>query len=133
MSLVCFHLPKDLSLSASLITQLRKVTNFSISEIRSRVINEEPLIQITPFSNSWNEDRSKLVEIVNHIKSAAIPFSISELTDDGTATPVSTEMLENLLSHFRDIELETQRNTMLELGEIDDPSEFEPDDADWTQ
>jgi hypothetical protein len=42
-------------------------------------------------------------------------------------------VLQNLIGHFRHIELETQCDTMLELGEIDDPSQFSPYDDDWTK
>ena len=119
--------------SAALISQLRKLTALSISEIRNRVTACAPLIELTPFTNTWHEDRAKLVDIANRIESEELPLTVTEVFDDETETPVSNTMLRNLIAHFRDIELQIQTDTMLELGEIDNPSQFEPYDDDWTR
>jgi hypothetical protein len=42
-------------------------------------------------------------------------------------------MLKNMIQHFRQIELETQTDVALETGDIHDPRDFIPRDADWTE
>ncbi len=119
--------------TASLISQLRRLTAFSISDIRDRVATGRPLIELTPFRNTWREDRAKLVDLANRIETGELPLAVTEVYDDETESPISPIMLRNLIAHFRDIELQTQRDTMLEIGEIEDPSQFQPYDDDWTQ
>jgi hypothetical protein len=123
----------DASPSAALISQVRKLTALSISDIRHRVATGIPLLELTPFTNTWCEDRTRLVHLANLLESEEMPMTVSEVFDDGTESPVSAAMLRNLIAQFRDIELQIQRDTMLELGEIDDPSQFEPNDGDWTR
>jgi hypothetical protein len=120
-------------LSASLISQLRKLTSLSISEIRYRATAGQPVMELSAFSNTWQEDRAKLVDVADRIESDELPLVVTEVYESGTESPVSNEMLRNLIAQFRHIELETQRDTMLELGEIDDPAQFQPYDDDWTQ
>ncbi len=83
-------------------------------------------MEISAFTNTWREDRAKLVDVANRIESTELPLAVTEVHDNGTESPVSNVMLRNLIAQFRQIELETHRDTMLELGEIDDPSQFEP-------
>lgn len=123
----------DAPLSASLLSQLRKLTPLSLSEIRERVASGQPVVEFTPFTNSWEEDRVKLVDLAKRIGTGELPLVVSEVDESGDESPVPHDMLNNLIAHFRHIELETQRNTMLELGEIDDPDDFEPEDEDWTE
>ncbi|WP_145248888.1 hypothetical protein [Aeoliella mucimassa] len=75
----------------------------------------------------------KLVKIAKAIESGDLPFKVTEVYEDGSEADVSPTMLRNLIQHFREIELETQRDTMLELGDIEIPSQFTPVDDDWTQ
>lgn len=119
--------------SAPLISKLRKLTSHSIAEIRERIANGLPMIEITAFTNSWREDRERLVHLASCIESKELPLTVTEVFESGAESPVSSTMLRNLIAQFRDIELQTQRSTMLELGEIADPSEFEPYDDDWTK
>lgn len=123
----------DVPLSAALISQLRKLAALSIAEIRNRVTIGAPLIELKAFSKTWHEDRTKLLEIARRIESGELPLSVTEVFSDQSEVSVSSTMLRNLISHFREIELQTQADTMLELGEIDDPSQFEPYDDDWTR
>ena len=120
-------------LSASLISQLRKLTSLSISEIRYRATAGQPVMELSAFSNTWQQDRAKLVDVADRIESDELPLVVTEVYESGTESPVSNELLRNLIAQFRHIELETQRDTMLELGEIDDPAQFQPYDDDWTQ
>lgn len=119
-------------LSAALLSRLRQITPLSISEIRSRASAGEPLLEISAFTNTWREDRRKLVTITNEIQAGLLPLTVTEV-HGSKESPVSINMLRNLIAHFRQIELDTQRDTMLEMGEIDDPSQFTPHDEDWTK
>lgn len=118
--------------SATLIARFRKLTQLSISEIRDRAGNSKPLLEISAFTNQWQDDRHTLVDIADRIESNDLPFAVSEVFEDGTESNVSVTMLRNLIDQFRGIELQTQRDTMLELGEIEHPDQFEPYDEDWT-
>jgi len=104
-----------------------------MSEIRNRAKQGEPLLELSAFTNQWQDDRHVLVVLARGIESNDLPFAVTEVYEDGTESDVSVTMLRNLLDHFRGIELETQRDTMLELGEIEDPDEFAPNDEDWTK
>ena len=83
----------------------------------------EPLLAITPFESDWEDVRTRLVEIARDIEAGVLPLTVSEAVDeeDDDDSPVSSEMLQNLIQHYRDIELQTERDSMLELGEIGDP------------
>lgn len=119
--------------SVPLIVQVRNLSDLSISEIRYRISNGLPVFEITAFTNNWKEDRELIVNLVNLIEAEVLPMAVTEIHHNESESPVSNAMLRNLIQRFRDIELETQMNTMLELGEIDAPSNFEPYDDDWTQ
>jgi hypothetical protein len=123
----------ETTLSASLIARLRKLTHLSISEIRDRATQGEPLLEVSAFTNQWQDDRCMLVDLARGIESKELPFAVTEVYEDGTESDVPGTMLRNLLDHFRQIELQTQRDTMLELGEIENPGQYEPYDEDWTK
>jgi hypothetical protein len=120
------------NLSAPNISRLREFTGLSIADIRARASAGTPLLEITAFNNNWQDERLRLVRIANDIEAGQLPLRISELHQT-QEHPVTLEILRNHIAHFRQIELETQRNAMLELGEIDDPSQFVPYDDDWTR
>ena len=122
----------DTQISASLIAHFRSLTKLSIAEIRTRAADSQPLIEITPFRNDWDESRHLLVQLSREIDSGAVPLSVTEVVND-LESPVSPEMLRNLIQTYRGIETDDQMHTELELGEISDPSEFEACDEDWTQ
>ena len=123
----------ETTLSARLISRLRQLTHLPISEIRERAKQGEPLLEVAAFTNQWKEDRHTLVDVARGIESNDLPFAVTEVCEDGTESDVSATMLRNLIDHFRGIELETQRDTMLELGEIESPDQFVPYDEDWTK
>ena len=72
-----------------------------------------------------------LVRLSREIDGGTLPMTVVESVD-GDESDVSPEMLRNLIQHYRAIEIETQMQTELELGEINDRSEFTPHDDDWT-
>ena len=89
-------------------------------------------MEIVAFRNDWQENRHKLVQIARQIENGSLPLTVTEGTN-ATDSPVPRPMLFNLIQHFRQIELETQTDVALETGDIDDPRDFIPRDADWTQ
>lgn len=115
----------------TLIARFRELTQLSIGDIRQRIADGVPLIDIEPFRNDWQESRHLLVQLSRAIDNGSLPLSVSESLD-GDESPVSPDMLRNLIQRYRGIEIEKQMHTDLELGEIDDPSEFQPHDDDWT-
>jgi hypothetical protein len=123
----------ETTLSAALIARLRQLTQLPMSEIRDRAKQGEPLLEVSAFTNQWQDDRHMLLELARGIESNDLPFTVTEVYEDGSESDVSLAMLRNLIDHFRGIELETQRDTMLELGEIEHPDQFEPYDEDWTK
>ena len=122
----------DSKVPVALLSRLRKLTSLSIAEIRSRAIESEPVFEITPFQSDWQDLRHKLVQVAHEITNGSLPLTVTERFAS-SEEPVSSEKLRNFIDHFRHIELETQRDTMLELGEITDPDEFIPYDEDWTK
>lgn len=120
------------ALPASVISRLRAITNLSIAEIRERAAANEALLEITAFQGDWQERRRLLAAVARDIAAGALPLSMSLAHRNGEES-IAPQTLENLIQQFREIELETQTDTMLELGEIDDPSQFTPDDEDWTR
>jgi hypothetical protein len=123
----------ETTLSARLMARLRQLTHLPMSEILDRARKGEPLLEVSAFTNQWHDDRHTLVDLARGIESNDLPLAITEVCEDGTESDVSITMLRNLLDQFRGIELQTQRDTMLELGEIENPDQFEPYDEDWTK
>jgi hypothetical protein len=118
---------------APLIAQLRTLTQLPISEIRGRAVAGEPIVEVKAFDQHWRDNRTKLVDIARRIEDRTLPLSVSEVFDDGRETPVSPEMLRNVISGFRAIEVQTQCDMMLESGEIESPDQFKPCDEDWSR
>ena len=118
--------------TASLLGQLRKMTTLSLGDLRARIAAGEPLFEITPFTGDWPEDRQRLVAITNDLAAGRLPLTVTDVHGDDES-PVSPEMLCNLITHYRQIELETQRDTLLEMGEIESLDAFEPCDDNWTE
>ena len=108
------------------------MTRLSIAEIRDRAASGTPLLEVTAFDRDWQDARVLLVRIAREIAAGELPLTVSEVHGSSESS-VSPELLSNLIQHFRGIELQTQRDTMLELGELDDPAEFTPYDEDWTR
>lgn len=119
--------------AAPLIAQLRTLTQLPISEIRGRAAAGEPIVEVKAFDQHWRDNRPKFVDIARRIEAKTLPLAVSELFDDGRETPVSPEMLRNLISGFREIEVQTQCDMMLESGEIESPDQFKPCDEDWSR
>ncbi len=122
----------DTSCPVSMIAAMRTLTGLSIADIKNRIATSQPLFEIVAFRNDWEKTRYTLVRIAKQIEAGTIPLTVTE-ESNGFVTPVPLPMLKNMIQHFRQIELETQTDVALETGDIDDPRDFIPRDADWTQ
>ncbi|MFN9752740.1 MAG: hypothetical protein ACK57U_15300, partial [Planctomycetota bacterium] len=122
----------DTSCPVSMIAAMRSLTGLSIADIKDRIATSQPLFEIVAFRNDWQETRYTLVRIAKQIEEGTLPLTVTE-ESNGFVTPVPLSMLKNMTQHFRQIELETQTDVALETGDIDDPRDFIPRDADWTQ
>ncbi|NEZ68018.1 hypothetical protein D0962_35700 [Leptolyngbyaceae cyanobacterium CCMR0082] len=122
------------TLPVSLIKRLCDLTSLSIGELRSRVSTGESILSITAFENNWEEERVRLASVIHEIAGGSLPLSVSEVNDDNDddEAPIEAEVLVNILRHYREIELQDQRSEDLRMGVINDPSDFEPHDDDWT-
>jgi hypothetical protein len=95
--------------------------------------NQTAIRDIHVFAGEWETERAALAKIYEHCSSnAERPYWIKESDEYGLDELLSPELLKKRIDHWRSIELETQMSTDLELGEINDPSEFIPHDDDWT-
>lgn len=121
----------DRSIDVRSMAALRRVCGYSIADIRDRVKNGHPLIEITPFENSWEQDRLKLVDLSNAITSDLLHLVAFEKDETGF-TELPNDFLANWIQHLRNIELDIRRSTQLELGEIQSSDEFVSIDDDWT-
>ncbi len=72
-----------------------------------------PLLEITPFCKNWREQRKALVAVAHGIEDGSLPLTVADGAGE-IESPVSLEMLKNLIQNFRQIELETQAEMMLE-------------------
>lgn len=115
-----------------MIAAMRSLTGLPIADIKNRIAASKPLIEIVAFRNDWEETRYTLVRIAKQIEEGTMPLAVTE-ESNGFVTPVPLSMLKNMIKHFRQIEVETQTDVALETGDIDDPRDFIPRDADWTQ
>lgn len=122
----------DTSCPVSMIAAMRSLTGLSIADIKDRIATSQPLFEIIAFRNDWQETRYTLVRIAKQLEEGTLPLTVTE-ESNGFVTPVPLSMLKNMIQHFRQIELETQTDVALETGDIDDPRDFIPRDADWTQ
>ena len=118
----------------SQIKQLCHYSKLSIGEVRARAAASEPLLSIAPFENTWQDDRKLLAELANAIANETLPMEAFDCDDeDDEGSPMAVDELINQIRHYREIELQDQRDEDLRMGTISDPAEFEPHDEDWTR
>jgi hypothetical protein len=122
----------DTTCPTAMIPTLRNLTGLSIADLRSRIAQSEPLFEITPFHNDWQEKREMLVALAHSIEYGSMPLIVTEEMN-GVDTPVPLDMLKNKIQHLHQIELQIEAETMLKNGEIDTPDEFISTEPDWTQ
>lgn len=118
----------------SQIKQLRQYSKLPIGELKARAAAGEPLLTITPFENTWQDDRRLLVELANAMANENLPMEAFDCDDeDDEGSSIGVDELISQIRHYREIELQDQRSEDLRMGIINDPEAFEPHDEDWTQ
>ncbi|PSF11693.1 hypothetical protein [Marinobacter shengliensis] len=123
-------IPK-LSISTSDIKILRRISSLGISEIKEASAEGRAIRRFEIFGSEWETERMKLVEVYNlYASNSDTPFYILD-TESDKPKKISPAELSNKIKFWREIELETQMNSDLENGYINNPSEFEPHDEDW--
>ena len=111
---------------------LRTLTEMGIAEIKAAAANQSAIRQIQIFEGDWKSEREVLAEIYHKYRSEQpVPWRVRESDQFGGQVFLCPDGLKSALSHWRSIELETQRNLDLESGFIATPDEFEPHDDDW--
>jgi len=86
----------------SLIAHFRELTQLSIGDIRQRISDRAPIIEITPFRNDWHESRHLLVRLSRAIDDGLLPLTVAESLD-GNESDVPPEMLRHLIQRYRGI------------------------------
>jgi len=118
-------------IGAAEIKILREISALSISQIKNASKKRLPIKSFEIFGGDWEEQRIELVSIYHlYSSSQNVPFVVVD-TDSGEQKQLTSEELFGCFKFWRSIELETQKNSDLEMGYISDPSEFEAHDEDW--
>ena len=121
------------NLEAKDIKFLRGICKKSISEIREASASSKPIREIEIFETGWEEEKIEIVQIYRlFVSEPSPPFSVKEVDEYGLDETLTPEMFRNRIEHWRGIELETEMNNELELGEILHPDEFKPSSDEWT-
>ncbi|WP_165856875.1 hypothetical protein [Marinobacter sp. JSM 1782161] len=126
-----FFIPKR-DISAADIAQIRKLCGSSISDIKQASQLRKALVEIEPFTTNWDAEKFYLAKLYRLlVGQAPVPFEILEGDSIEDAEFLSSEVYYSRLATFREIELEQQRLTDLEMGYIRSDEEFRPHDQDW--
>lgn len=110
------------------IRLLRSYSDASISEIRRAAETGSSIRDFRIFEGDWQSERIIIAKLYREFAgSSAVPFVLGE-EGQRFETP---ESFRQWLEGLRQIELQTQRDTDLEMGFIRTPEEFEPHDDEW--
>jgi hypothetical protein len=121
------------ALSAQQIAELRKLSGLSISEIRGAAAAQSSIRDVEIFGHGWHDERLFLSALSKqYANGASAPFTIRETDRSGLNEALSPEKLLARLKFWREIELEQQMHSDLEMGYISSPEGFVPHDSDWT-
>ncbi len=123
----------ETTLTPGQIKQVNKITNLGLSDIQNRAAAGQPLLEIEPFMNDWQEKRPLLDKLAKKISAGSLPLHAFEVFEDGDEEgPLTSEELFGMLQAFRDIEKDTDMNIAREMGDIDGLDDYLPgDDDDW--
>ena len=110
---------------------LRHISSLSIAEIKLASREQTPIRTFEIFGNDWDNQRKELLDIYKLYLSNNPPFIIIDSEDQ--INPLSPTKLKLKLEFWRSIEIDTQMNSDLEMGYINNPADFEQHDEDWTK
>lgn len=114
--------------SVTELKYFREISTKSISEILRASETKTSIRDFKILGTEWNEEKKVLAKIMNRfITDESVPFQLIE--DNELMTQ---EFAQNRLRFWRGIELETEMDVELELGEISHSHEFKPSSEDWT-
>lgn len=102
---------------AEVVKIMRNYTDDSISEIRTKIAKRE-----RSYNCSIHDDDGirKMIKCINELKKKNVRVTILDKQDD----IINMQLLKNWLSLIRDVEIETEAETELEVSEVD-PSDIE--------
>ncbi len=124
MSSIRFRAGKK-QLLPSELAAIRRASNLSISEIQRKALIAEWLFEIPIFSGEWPNSKPQLVNLLKAIQAGSLPllvFEYSETTLEEQALSITQAF--QRLQYFRDIALEQDMRTQLEMGYISSPEEY---------
>ena len=121
-------------LSAQVIHALRQFTVLDISELKARAASGRPLLEFPILDNNWQESRRTIKRLLARIERGELLLDITEYSEgDGFAPqeePLSAAALKERLHVLREINIEQDMASQLEMGYIKSPREYEPTDED---
>ena len=120
------------ALSAAMIAALRKMSNRSLAEIRNAAAAQSSIRDVDPFASNWQEERLFLAALARHYADdPEAPFTVRESDETGFEEMLDPGQFMARLKMCRDIELEQQMHSDLEMGTIASREQFVPHDAEW--
>ncbi len=119
------------NVGAAEIKTIRKICSKSISEIKEAALTNKSIRSFHIFGKDWESQRKDLVVIYNLYSSQEGAHFVVVDTEQHKPKQLSPEELYRKFKFWRGIELETQMNSDLENGYIQNPSEFVPHDDNW--
>jgi hypothetical protein len=112
---------------------LRSLCSQSISEIKAASRNGVPVLSIESFEGDWESNRKILAKVAREYQvSGGVYFFVRTKEAEFDAEFLSPEEYIESLQGLRELELEAQLNSDLEMGYISSPEEFVPHDEEWT-
>jgi len=116
------------NLSAADIKALREISNVSIATIKEASTKGYPIKEYEFFEGDWEDVRGILKRLYDRWANEKPPFTLIEADTDEL---ISMTQLYNILKNARELEIQQQRNSDLEMGYINHPDEFKKHDEDW--
>ena len=123
-------------LSAQVIHALRQFTLLDISELKARAAGGRPLLEFPILDNNWQESRRTIKRLLARIEQGDLLLDITEYREGDDFAPqeepLSAAGLKERLHVLREINIEQDMASQLEMGYIKSPREYEPTDEDET-
>lgn len=119
--------PKS-NLRGSDIKRLRELSDKSISDIKKAGLTQSAIKTFKIFESDWETTKLLLAEIAReYSNNPNLPYLIRENKENY----LSPQNLKDLITGWRSIELETQKNIDLENGYGSNSEEYIPIEDDW--
>lgn len=122
------------TLSASMIAALRNISGRSLADIRRASAEQCSIRDVALFASNWQTERLFLAELARQYSGDPhVPFTVWEADEAGLDEDeeLDPERFMARLKLCREIELEQQMHSDLEMGYITSPEQFTPHDDHW--